>query len=75
MSVRFPARGWNRTGAAEFGESGHGTDAFWIISDEDEHLSCGTRGDPVGFEHGRRAEFGQSLKIGIMSIESPGASP
>ena len=48
MSVRFPARGWNRTGAAEFGESGVGTDAFGIVTDEDEHLSCGTRGEGRG---------------------------
>ena len=66
MSVRFPARGWNRTGAAEFGESGLGTDAFGIVPDEDEHLSCGARGDPMGFEHGRRAGCGQSLEISIM---------
>ena len=50
MSVRFPARSWNRTGAAQFGESGRGTDAFRIVTDEDEHLSCGPRGDPVGFD-------------------------
>ena len=62
MPVRFPARGWNRTGAAEFGESGVGTDAFGIVADEDEHLSCGPRGDPFGFEHGRRAGCRQSLE-------------
>jgi len=66
MSVCSSARGWNRTGAAEFGESRLGTDAFGIVPDEDEHLSCSTRGDPMGFEHGRRAGYGQSLEIGIM---------
>jgi hypothetical protein len=69
MSVRFPARGWNRTGAAEFGESGLGTDAFGIVADQDEHLSCGPRGDPVGFEHGWGARSGQSLEIGIMGSD------
>src|ERR1700730_7605742 len=38
MSVCSSARGWNRTGAAEFGESRLGTDAFGIVPDEDEHL-------------------------------------
>jgi hypothetical protein len=69
MSVRFPARGWNRTGTAEFGESGLGTDAFGIVADEDEHLSRGTRGDPVSFEHGRRARCGQSVEIGVMGLD------
>ncbi len=69
MSIRFPARGWNWAGAAEFGESSLGTDAFGIVPDEDEHLSCSTRGDPMGFEHGRRAGYGQSLEIGIMGSD------
>ena len=69
MSIRFPARGWNWAGAAEFGESSLGMDAFRIVPDEDEHLSCSTRGDPMGFEHGRRAGYGQSLEIGIMGSD------
>jgi len=46
MAVRFAARGWNRTDAAEFGESGLGTDAFGIVADEDEHLGGGPCGIP-----------------------------
>ena len=69
MAVRFAARGWNRTDAAEFGESGLGTDAFGIVADEDEHLGCGPCGDPVGFEHGRCAGGGQRLEIGIMGSD------
>ena len=68
MAVRFAARCWNRTGAAEFGESGLGTDAFGM-SPTMMSISCGTRGDPMGFEHGRRAGYGQSLEIGIMGSD------
>ncbi len=69
MAVRFAARSWNRTGAAEFGEGGLGTDAFGIVADEDEHLGGGPCGDPVGFEHGRYAGGGQCLEIGIMGSD------
>jgi len=59
---------WNRTDAAEFGESGLGTDAFGL-SPTRMSISARSCGEIRGFEHGRYAGGGQCLEIGIMGSD------
>ena len=69
MAVRFAARGWNRTGAAEFGESGLGTDAFGIVSPTRISISAAVPVEIHGLRGGRRQDAVNAYEIGIMSSD------
>ncbi len=57
------------TCTAEFGEGRLGADAFWIVSDQDQHLSRSAGGHPVRLDELGRLLGGKGLKLRLVGLD------
>jgi hypothetical protein len=65
----FSTRRRDRTGTAQFRKRRLRVDPLRIVAYQKQHLRRRARGNPVGFEHCRRALLRQLLEVAIMGFD------